>query len=554
MNHIEDGILAAGITYNVSDYGAVGNGVADDTDALQDAIDAAIAAKGGIIFLPQGTYRTTAPLDFSGMKGSPRGIRFEGAGRGDIFGTDLFTTRIDCDHTGSCITAYGQLAGATNLFIANLQLRNFGIKLLQNIGSNYAIDLDYVWSGFVLDKLYIWGNSKTGNGVQIRNFAHGQGRLNQVTVRQFSDAAASIGFRIAVEVTSHVDTAPNSGNTTLENCLAMNVLTGFEFGGTNLLNGMTLNALKAVRSDPITGSVGFHVDNQLKQSVFNSCHTENFETGFHLDTCEFNDFIACGTYHPDAPVDANTTGFLVDGGVCNRITGHVQKTHYGVRFINDSSGNSANVRDRTAARVLTAIYLDSSTDKTNLYVTGESNPWTWVWGVIQDTKEGAATSSVVQRYRVTGDSNFRHRVYADGKHEWNDAGDGNIRTTLKELDIGILSIEKSLATTVATITYSASMTVDCRNGMYQQITATDSTAFTITNPSHPPAAGFTMPLTIELYNNSGGALGTVTWNALYKFAGGTAPTKPANGKKRLVQFMHDGTQWLETWRSADDLL
>jgi len=39
--------------YNVKDYGAVGDGVTDDTEAIQDAID---AAGGGVIFLPAGDY------------------------------------------------------------------------------------------------------------------------------------------------------------------------------------------------------------------------------------------------------------------------------------------------------------------------------------------------------------------------------------------------------------------------------------------------------------------------------------------------------------------
>lgn len=54
----------AGFFVNVrlAAYGALGNGVADDTDAIQDAIDAASAAGGGTVFFPAGTYRVTSAI------------------------------------------------------------------------------------------------------------------------------------------------------------------------------------------------------------------------------------------------------------------------------------------------------------------------------------------------------------------------------------------------------------------------------------------------------------------------------------------------------------
>ena len=47
-------------TNNVKDYGAVGSGAVDDTDAIQDAIDD-LPLGGSILYFPAGTYKVLAP-------------------------------------------------------------------------------------------------------------------------------------------------------------------------------------------------------------------------------------------------------------------------------------------------------------------------------------------------------------------------------------------------------------------------------------------------------------------------------------------------------------
>ena len=52
--------FAAADIYNVLAYGAVGNGSTNDTSAVQDALDAAGDAGGGLVVLPPGTYAVSA--------------------------------------------------------------------------------------------------------------------------------------------------------------------------------------------------------------------------------------------------------------------------------------------------------------------------------------------------------------------------------------------------------------------------------------------------------------------------------------------------------------
>jgi hypothetical protein len=56
------GQLPASTVANVRDYGAVGDGTADDTTAIQAAINAANGVGGGTVYLPRGEYKISSAL------------------------------------------------------------------------------------------------------------------------------------------------------------------------------------------------------------------------------------------------------------------------------------------------------------------------------------------------------------------------------------------------------------------------------------------------------------------------------------------------------------
>lgn len=92
--------LLAGVTsfiYNVQNYGAIGNGVADDSTAIQAAIAAANAAGGGTVFFPIGTYLCNTVLTLlSRIK--LEGQSFHGSTIKCSNGNNLFTYATNISH------------------------------------------------------------------------------------------------------------------------------------------------------------------------------------------------------------------------------------------------------------------------------------------------------------------------------------------------------------------------------------------------------------------------------------------------------------------------
>lgn len=106
----------------------------------------------------------------------------------------------------------------------------------------------------------------------------------------------------------------------------------------------------------------------------------------------------------------------------------------------------------------------------------------------------------------------------------------------------------AMSPTVATLTYSASMTPQAHVAIIHQVTVTNGTAMTMNAPANPSIG---MDLTLDILNSSGGAMGAITWNAIYKMAG--AFTNPASTKRRTIRFYYDGTSWIEVCRAAADI-
>lgn len=104
---------------------------------------------------------------------------------------------------------------------------------------------------------------------------------------------------------------------------------------------------------------------------------------------------------------------------------------------------------------------------------------------------------------------------------------------------------------LVTITYSAAPVPNLALGALFVMTATNATAIVLGAPINPPVTGYSAILVFTLANGNGGAMGALTFNAIYKTAG--VFTVPATTKNRSIAFRWDGTSWVELWRGAADV-
>lgn len=105
--------IALSATYgrgvSVKAFGATGDGTTDDTAAIQSAMNG-YSLTGGTVYLPEGTYRITAPIDLA------KWVRVTGAG--------IEATTIESDHAGHALRYAGTFTASNprRIEVANLRI------------------------------------------------------------------------------------------------------------------------------------------------------------------------------------------------------------------------------------------------------------------------------------------------------------------------------------------------------------------------------------------------------------------------------------------------
>lgn len=104
-------------TISVTEFGAIGNGIADDTSEIQATIDLAASQGGGIVYLPPGRYRTSNSLRLKDN------VTLQGAG---------FSTIIACQNGSDVVINDDVINGNTKLVIRDFKIDGTSSHLPNN--------------------------------------------------------------------------------------------------------------------------------------------------------------------------------------------------------------------------------------------------------------------------------------------------------------------------------------------------------------------------------------------------------------------------------------
>lgn len=100
------------------------------------------------------------------------------------------------------------------------------------------------------------------------------------------------------------------------------------------------------------------------------------------------------------------------------------------------------------------------------------------------------------------------------------------------------------------VVYSPAMGIDLSLGNLYLIVVTDAVNFTVANPNNAQQIGQQFTILIRNAIGGGGVVGVVNWDTLYKLS---AWTSPADGYSRSICFVWNGTHCIEIARTPADV-
>ncbi len=523
---------------NVLEYGAVGDGVTDDTAAIQAAITAAkITAdmtggtfttpnwrSGCVVYFPPGIYRTTGNItvDFGG-------ITLRGAGPKSSI--------IYADYNAPGTDALTFSAGAVGRYGGGIQGLAINAKVAGNIRDALHIDN---WSQIDLKDVWTYGGSRYG----IFLGAVVLGTLHNVQVQGSALAGLWVGL----------------GSVYVDVCTALSATNLHVLGVTNgpgvrcsavygfTFNGLTVEGIAAAADDDAAGIIietgstvtlnGPYFEHNQGWDIWVGKGVAGVASATITNPRFVSDVgkaVGYGCLKVDRVLSGMATGgfMLIASAVSVAITANAQNFSILGLQIPAGAPPTFNGGDINGYPGL-VTYVDSD-GRTNLG--GSFIPRMYLGGRLVSTAggpPGTGTWSV-------GDLAFNNVVQQNVPFMWRctTAGSPGVWTPMYP------QIQKLDRFWLA---YSPAITPNVDNGHTGLIIVTDGVAFTINAPAGTPIRG--QRLTIEVYNNSGGAAGALTWNGIYRLS---AWVQPANGSRRAITFEWDTGNWREVSRTPADV-
>lgn len=477
---------------SVKDFGAVGDGVADDTAKIQAAIDA--LTTGGVIFFPVGTYLVTSQIVV------PAKVKLLGDGVASENGTGA------------------SFRGATCI------LRGFA-------GSDATVALNGDASG--MDMIDVDGNLQgTGDGVQVWG-----SRVHIGTISTRNNGGD--GLRIG-----KTEVGPSTANCNFWKVdyiiTCGNLKNGFRIDQTN---SSVSASYPLGASDCNAGYCGL-VDAR-----------SNGEDGLQLGNCNDNVFANVGSqFSGGIGIHFKTDG-VNSGPRCNTILSNDSEANVGNDIQIDAATIPTyapglyNKIYGNRSVALNSRIVDNSTG--SMIFQWNANIGQYAFNnriaVSNPTLNGAA---VYDFYAGTGYANV---VGMLGIVDGTTGGQWQLYTKRDGDTIALALSVNSRGILVQHRNYNPqnvqpNVPVDVAAGTLVNLDVTSTSAFQINSPTNDGADG--QQLTICVKNTTGGVMGTITWGSEYKLS---AWTNPATGFSRSISFFYDGTNWIEYSRTTADV-
>jgi hypothetical protein len=308
--------------YNVRDYGAVGDGVANDTVAVQAAATALQASYnlGSMLYFPAGTYRVSSITQFTNVNPFIRG---DGAGASLIEGIHASAYLFDfngCDGGINNISFTTSVARSSRT--ALIRVRNCEKFSISELRGDISGDLFYFEQiNWMSMSDIVFRNNRLLQGVMVQTKGVG---LNMNNVVLSNNNSLVVVFPdVVVPFPIMVLEGSNTTGTNITNC-------GFSGGGPlNTYTGATIASTPADFTVTFTGVHDFQINEYI---VIAGAANAAYNTYWRIESVTATEVVVLSTANPGADAPTSVISVPCCVTINNRYGAYNESTISGTMF------------------------------------------------------------------------------------------------------------------------------------------------------------------------------------------------------------------------------